>query len=174
MKIITGIQQKKEIEMSKNKQIDTLIAQYYALCPLCSSPTMSPIDAEHKIDDVQKELYTMLGIDKENRDPKKKYLYKVLFSTKALDTALRTFLEIHSAWPCGTNPPSLGGYINALRKGGHPFNTLASHIAHTANKEIVDKRNEYLHIANKYPTRQEQEKICDKILEFMQTVVNLT
>ena len=64
-------------------------------------------------------------------------------------------------------------YINALKRGGHSFNTLASLIAQAANNEIVDKRNEYLHSANKYPTRQEQEKICDKILEFMQTVVNL-
>jgi hypothetical protein len=159
--------------MAKNKQIETLLAQYYTLCSSCSSPTLSPIDAEHKIDDVQKELATMLDIDKECHDPKKKYLYKVLFSTKALDTALKTFLEIHSAWPCGTNPPSLGGYINALKRGGHPFNTLAPHIARAANKKIVDKRNEYLHSANKYPTRQEQENICDKILEFMQTVVNL-
>ena len=159
--------------MAKNKQIETLLAQYYTLCSYSSSSTLSSIDAEQNINDVHKELYTMLHLDKECRDPKKKYLYKVLFSTKALDTALKTFLEIHSAWPCGTNPPSLGGYINALKRGGHSFNTLASHIAQAANKEIVDKRNEYLHSANKYPTRQEQEKICDKILEFMQTVVNL-
>ena len=159
--------------MAKNKQIDTLLMQYYTLCSSCSSQTISSIDAEHKIDDVKNELYTMLDMDKECREPKKKYLYKVLFSTKALDTTLKTFLDIHGAWPCGKNPQSLGGYINALRKGGHSFNTLAPHIAQAANREIVDKRNKYLHIANKYPSRQEQEKICDKILEFMQTVVDL-
>ena len=86
--------------MAKNKQIDTLLMQYYTLCSSCSSLTISPIVAEQKMDDVQKELYTMLDIDKECRDPKKRYLYKVLFSTKALDTTLRTFLDIHGAWPC--------------------------------------------------------------------------
>ncbi len=159
--------------MSNNKRIETLIAQYYSLCKSRHSSIISTLDAENKIYNVRKELYTTLEMDKECRDVKKRYLYKVLFSTKALDTSLRTFLEIHDAWPCGKNPPSIGGYINALQKSGHTYSVLGSHIARSVQEDIVDGRNKFLHSAGAYPTRLEQEKMFDKIMEIMQTVINL-
>lgn len=100
-------------------------------------------------------------------------LNKVLHSTRAMDTGMRTFLELFNAMPGGHNY-AMGPYLQQLKKGKDKcFGRLNGYLADRIQKDVVDKRNKYLHAAGKYPTKNETEHIISDVESYLQTILNL-
>ncbi len=82
--------------------------------------------------------------------PPRKNILKILHSTRALDTTLQSFLDHHGIR--GTSH-SIGQYISQLTNHRLPYLGKLSVQERTKyQKEIVNHRNKYLHIANTYPS----------------------
>jgi hypothetical protein len=83
----------------------------------------------------------------------RRFILQILHSTRALDSALRSFV-LHHAIPNGGN--SLGGYLHALVHHLLPhLNTLpAARRLHFQN-QIVAIRNRYLHEAGTFPANDQ-------------------
>jgi hypothetical protein len=80
-------------------------------------------------------------------------LLQILHSSRALDSALATFLDYHGC----RNGRSLGAYLKTLThltgltKRSTVTNSLPQHAAHRYQRNIVDDRNRYMHGSGEYP-----------------------
>ena len=98
-------------------------------------------------------------------------LNKVLHITRAMDTGMRTFLEINGVTPSGH---SMGNYLADLRKGktGY-FTRLSGGLSDRIQEKIVDKRNKYMHTAGTFPSVSETSQIEEDVASYLQTILNL-
>lgn len=98
-------------------------------------------------------------------------LNKVLHTTRAMDTGMRTFLEINDVIPSGH---SMGNYLTDLRKGKMgKFTRLSGGLSDRIQSDVVDKRNKYMHAAGAFPTKRETEQIAEDVASYLQTILNL-
>lgn len=99
-------------------------------------------------------------------------LNKVLHSTRAMDTGMKTFLGIFDALE-GVQK-SMGGYLTRLRQGKeHCFGRMNGGLSDRIQRDVVDKRNRYLHAAGSYPTMREAEQIARDVESYLQSIINL-
>lgn len=84
------------------------------------------------------------------RSRQRRHLLQVVHSTRALDSALRVFINYHGC----TSAQSLGGYLWSLAR--HHSVSLNSQLLTQDRRRfqnsIVDIRNRFLHEAGSYPT----------------------
>ncbi len=116
------------------------------------------------------ELERVNNVKPRNR----KNILKILHSTRALDTTLRTFLDMHGI----RNPKedfSLGIFIKKLSNHDkESLSKLNESSRKKYQKEIVDKRNAYMHKAGKYPIDDnEVNEILSEIESCVIEVLNL-
>ena len=98
-------------------------------------------------------------------------LNKVLHTTRAMDTGMRTFLEINELIPSGH---SMGDYLSDLRKGkAGKFGRLNGNISKRIQEKVVDKRNRYMHAAGTFPSKCEADQIAEDVASYLQTIINL-
>ena len=98
-------------------------------------------------------------------------LNKVLHTTRAMDTGMRTFLEINEVTPSGY---SMGNYLSDLRKGKTgKFSRLSGGLSDRIQEKVVDQRNKYMHAAGAYPTKRDTEQIAEDVASYLQTIINL-
>lgn len=104
--------------------------------------------------------------------PQRKNILKVLHSTRALDTTLRSFLEHHRI---RGNTHSIGQYITQLTNHRLPtLGKLSSSERSKYQNEIVEHRNKLLHTANKYPNNdRDVQKIISEMEALVSRVVGL-
>ncbi|TCC99983.1 hypothetical protein [Pedobacter psychroterrae] len=113
---------------------------------LSNNPTLTT----GRYPDIVEELKEALRVDRLN-PTRRKNLMKVLHSMRALDSTLRAFLDYHGL---RSDQHSIGDYIKRLysHQGGALVGRLSAAEKETYLRNIADKRNKYLHSANRYPT----------------------
>ena len=103
--------------------------------------------------------------------PQQQLLNKVLHSTRAMDTGMRTFLEINGVTPSGY---SMGNYLTDLRRGRTGrFTQLSGGLSDRIQEKVVDKRNKYMHAAGAFPSVSETAQIEADVVSYLQTILNL-
>lgn len=149
----------------KFKQADSVALQLMGMCSGNAALTskaqlvMDEFERIQKIDNIIKKQDNLM-------------LNKVLHATRAMDTGMRTFLELNNAMPIGQY--SMGAYLTALRRGKtKKFGRLNSGLSERIQKGVVDKRNAFVHAAGKYPTKNEAEQLIGDIVSYLQTILNL-
>lgn len=154
--------------MSKDrrKQLESLILQLEYICA-------SDNAALSKIKKVEEEFYKIIEVSSIIKEERQARLNKVLHSTRALDTSLRTLLE-HFRVPYG-NTPALGPYVNAIcndRTGC--FKQMDGNFITRIKTKIIEKRNLYMHTSGAYPNKNETEMLLhDIITHFHSILVNI-
>ena len=114
----------------------------------------------------------MRTVDKLVKNQSQLMLNKVLHSTRAMDTGMRTLLELYGAMPAGQY--SMGAYLVQFRKGKDGgFGRLNGELSKRIQTTVVDKRNRFLHAAGQYPTKSEAEQIIGDVESYLQTILNL-
>ena len=104
-------------------------------------------------------------------NPQQQWLNKVLHTTRAMDTGMRTFLEINGVIPSGY---SMGNYLSDLRKGKTgKFTRLSGGLSDRIQVSVVDKRNKYMHAAGAFPSKSETDQIAEDVASYLQTILNL-
>lgn len=138
------------------------------LLTMCNGNT--PLMA--KAENVHREFDRVKEVDGLVKNQQQQMLNKVLHSTRAMDTGMRTFLELFGAMPAGQY--SMGPYLAQLRKGKDGcFGRLNGDLSDRIQKAVVDKRNKFLHAAGQYPTKAEAEQIVEDVENYLQTILNL-
>jgi hypothetical protein len=103
----------------------------------------------------------------------RKNILKILHSTRALDTTLKCFLELHGIRD--SSDFALGAYLTRLTN--HRCGSLSKLNESSRRKyqeNIVDKRNVYMHKAGKYPnTENEVNEILSDIESCVVEVLSL-
>lgn len=113
----------------------------------------SPVSGTPKHSDIQAEFDEVLLVRRVLRKPRKRLL-QVLHSTRALDSTLKEFINLHG---CSSSPSSLGQYLYALRNGDcPPLGQICEHERLHYQTEIVDLRNTYMHEAGLMPTNDSE------------------
>lgn len=103
--------------------------------------------------------------------PQQQLLNKVLHTTRAMDTGMRTFLEINGVTPSGY---SMGNYLTDLRRGKTGrFVRLSGGLSDRIQEKVVDKRNIYMHAAGTFPSKSETAQIAEDVASYLQTILNL-
>lgn len=121
---------------------------------------------------VKQEFDRVKTVDELVKNQPQLMLNKVLHSTRALDTGMRTFLELYGAMPAGQY--SMGAYLAQLRKGkNNCFGRMNGELSERIQTTVVDKRNRFLHAAGQYPTKSEAEQIIGDVESYLQTILNL-
>lgn len=99
-------------------------------------------------------------------------LNKVLHSTRAMDTGMKTFLGVFDA--LDNVERSMGGYLKRLKQGKeHCFSRMNGGLSKRIMNDVVDKRNRFLHAAGTYPTKSEAEQIVSDVESYLQTIIDL-
>ena len=145
----------------KNNTIETLLVQLEALCTTHEQKSrIQQINAEIKI---QKDISA--------KNISNKALYATLHITRGLDSSLRLFLEINSIL---SSEHSLGDYLKRLANHSRPnILRLREGLRTRFQKEIVDKRNLYMHSSGQFPNSNEMSEIESQICNCLQTVLLL-
>ena len=147
-----------------DKKIETVTLQLLSMCG--RNQVLSA-----KAKDVQEEFKRVITVDGIVDNQNHLMLNKVLHATRAMDTGMRTFLELYNALP---DSHSLGAYLIQLKRGKlNKFRQLNQGIAKRIQSGVVDKRNIYLHTSGRFPTKQEAEQLADDTLAYLQTIINL-
>lgn len=121
---------------------------------------------------VHREFDRVKDVDGLVKNQQQLMLNKVLHSTRAMDTGMRTLLELFGAMPVGHY--AMGPYLAQLRKGKDGcFGRLNGDLSDRIQKAVVDKRNKFLHAAGQYPTKAEAEQIVEDVESYLQTILNL-
>lgn len=148
-----------------NKVADTVAIQLLSICQ--NKPEL--INQAQIVHEEFKRVYTVDNIIKNQNHL---MLNKVLHATRAMDTGMRTFLELHDAMPISQY--SMGAYLKALRKGkANQFDRLNQGLAARIQQDFVDKRNVFLHAAGKFPSKREAELLVSDAISYLQTIINL-
>lgn len=125
-----------------------------------------------KAEEVEREFNRVSAVDAMVSDQHQLMLNKVLHSTRAMDTGMRTFLELFGAMPNGQY--SMGAFLAQLRKGKNGcFGRLNGFLSDRIQSSVVDKRNRFLHAAGQYPTKAEADKLVGDVESYLQTILNL-
>jgi hypothetical protein len=125
--------------MSNQKdRVNTIVALINS-CPAFGGSMTNKIKREfHQVVDVEKVSPTH-----------RKNILKVLHSTRALDTALKTFLDYHAI---SNGSYSIGSHLYQLNRHTKRFLGKISDSERVKfQRTIVDIRNTYLHQADSYP-----------------------
>lgn len=126
--------------MSAHKRRISAIRALVAGCPaIVNDPTYRDIDNEIN------ETYRVRKVRVNHR----RWLLQILHSTRALDSSLKVFTNFHNI----PSRSSLGGYLTSLV--GHNSLTIQNHLNQADKdqfqRDIVDKRNKYMHEAGAFP-----------------------
>ncbi|MEU2040433.1 hypothetical protein [Nocardia niwae] len=132
--------------MRKKSRLDTMRLIASAHPALRTSPTLT---------DIVHELNRIAAA--ERSDKADSWLLKVLHTTRALDTSLSEVLA-HKGWSPQKNF-SLGSYIIELEKRG--VLTMRQRVDFQRN--IVDKRNRYMHRAGAMPNRLDANSVLNEM-----------
>ena len=147
------------------KLADSVALQLLTLCN-----GNAPLMAKAQI--VKQEFERVKTVDELVKNQPQLMLNKVLHSTRAMDTGMRTFLELYGAMPAGQY--SMGAYLAQLRKGkDRCFGRLNGDLSERIQTTVIDKRNRFLHAAGQYPTKGEAEQIIGDVESYLQTILNL-
>lgn len=121
---------------------------------------------------VMDEFKTINAVDNIVRNQNHLMLNKVLHATRAMDTGMRTFLELNQSMPNGQY--SMGAYLVALKKGKkNRFARLNGKLSDRIQTSVVDKRNTFVHAAGKFPSKREAEQLAQEVVSYLQTILNL-
>jgi hypothetical protein len=122
------------------RRIDTMRALIAGNSAISGSPARADIDAEFE------EAMRARAVWRKRR----RQLLQVLHSTRALDSALKTFTTHYGFCP---PRPALGRYLHAL--GNHTSTALAGRLSLSERgrfqASIVNPRNRLMHEAGAYP-----------------------
>lgn len=115
-------------------------------------------NATHECPIIKGEFNQIFSVDSIRNNNRKRIL-KVLYSTRALDTTLRVFLDQHGIR--NTGDYALGDYLKRLVNHGRTgsLQRLNESSRTKYQEKIVDKRNIYLHNAGRYPTTENEVNI---------------
>jgi hypothetical protein len=130
-------------------------------------------NATHECPIIKGELNQIFNVENISNNNRKRIL-KILYSTRALDTTLRVFLDQHGIRNSGDF--ALGDYlkrlVNHVHTGGLQRLNESSRTKY--QEKIVDKRNVYLHNAGRYPTTEnEVNTILSEIDSCIIEIMNL-
>ena len=113
----------------------------------------SPVSGTGKHADIQAEFEEVLLVRRVLKRSRKRLL-QVLHSTRALDSTLKEFTDLHGCLP---QRPSLGSYLHELKSGKC---TSLGRISERERKhyqaQIVDLRNSYMHEAGQMPANDSE------------------
>lgn len=140
--------------MTSKKRVETiriLIGQHPAL------------SASTKLAALYGELNRILDSERSKRDSS--WLLSVLHTTRALDTTLSELLAAKN-WTCAQ--PNLNEYLKVLTKQ----NVLSDKERGAFSKEIVHKRNKYMHEAGAFPAKPEADGILREMEACLTIVVS--
>ena len=148
-----------------SKLTDTVALQLSSMC----SGNVVLMDKAKLMSD---ELERINAIDEIIKNQNHLMLNKVLHATRAMDTGMRTFLELNNAMPNGQY--SMGAYLKALKRGkGNSFNKLNAGLSDRIQSRVVDKRNILMHASGQFPTKSEAEQLVNDVVSYLQTILNL-
>lgn len=151
--------------MGKNKKLAYSVA--LQLISMCSGDANLSMRAQA----VKNEFDRVDLVDGMVSNQQQQLLNKVLHTTRAMDTGMRTFLEINELIPSGH---SMGDYLSDLRKGkAGKFGRLNGNISKRIQEKVVDKRNRYMHAAGTFPSKGEADQIAEDVASYLQTIINL-
>ncbi len=143
-----------------NKSTETLLVQLESLC--------TTNEQRNRYRDIESEnnIY-----DKVNQCAKAddQRLYRVLHSTRMLDTSLKLFLDIHRC----RNGYSIGEYLDDLSKRNKGLLPLNGYLKQRFKEQIANVRNKYMHSSNQFPRENDVNALVNSIHECLQTVLNL-
>ena len=145
----------------RNNTIDTLLVQLEALC--------TTLEQRRRIQQISAEIKIQKDISAKNISNKE--LYATLHITRGLDSSLRLFLEINNV--LGTEH-SLGDYLKRLTNHRSAnIARLKEDLRTRFQRDIVDKRNLYMHSSGQFPNKNEMNEIESQIYNCLQTVLLL-
>ena len=108
----------------------------------------SPVSGTGKHADIQAEFDEVLLARRVLKRSRKRLL-QVLHSTRALDSTLKEFTDLHG---CPPRTPSLGSYLYELTSGNCPsLKQISKGERRHYQTKIVDLRNRYMHEAGLMP-----------------------
>ena len=149
----------------KNKKLTSSIS--LQLLSMCSADASLLSRAEA----VKDEFDRVTAVDTMVSDQQQQLLNKVLHTTRAMDTCMKTFLEINGVNPSGH---AMGNYLSDLRKGkAGKFERLNGGLSQRIQDDVVEKRNRFMHVAGAYPSKNEAEQIAEDVASYLQTILNL-
>ena len=147
-----------------NKQAASVALQLLSMCN-------GNAELMAKVQIVKNEFDRVDSIDSIVSNQQQLMLNKVLHTTRAMDTGMKTFLEIQGVIPSGH---SMGNYLSDLKRGKEgKFGRLNGDLSERIQNAVVDKRNRIMHVAGAYPTKSEAEQISSDVVSYLQTIINL-
>lgn len=113
----------------------------------------SPVSRTVKHEDVQAEFEEVLLARRVLKRSRKRLL-QVLHSTRALDSTLKEFTDLHG---CRPGSPSLGRYLYELKSGNcTSLRRISEQERDHYQTQIVDLRNRYMHEAGLMPANDSE------------------
>lgn len=149
------------------KTFNTLLFQFRHLA--IANPNVLAI-----LDILEKEYDFSKNIALSPANLKRQNLYKILHSTRMLDSGMKAFLQIYNEVPNERREWTMGGYLKVLKKGGNgKFTKLNQRLSQRFQDNIVGERNRLLHAAGQYPSPKATSLLQNEIVSAMQTILNL-
>lgn len=121
--------------------------------------------------DINKDLEEIININT-MRPLKRRHLIAIFFSSRAIDTALKCFLDYHSI---RGNHYSIGEYISKLcNHSNSNINRIGADEKEKYKRTIANVRNRFLHKANIYPSgNHEVNTLLSEIDSLLSRMANL-
>jgi len=130
--------------------------------------------AKMEIDNIEKEFDYLNNINIKPLNKPRENLYKILHSARALELSLKTFLDIYGVLPTLKKDWTLGGYLKALSVGANGcFSRLNGGLKERFQKTLVNKRNQYLHVAGNFPSNKSLEEYLENIDYLLKATTDL-
>lgn len=149
------------------KTFKTLLLQFRHLA--CANPAVLVM-----LDILEEEYHFAKIVDLKPANQKRQNLYKILHSTRMLDSGMKAFLQIYNEVPNERSEWTMGGYLKVLKKGGNgKFTKLNQRLSQRFQDNIVGERNRLLHAAGQYPSPKDTSLLQNDIVSAMQTILNL-
>jgi len=117
-------------------------ARVSALQTLVAGSPLPPIEVQR----INNEFEEVFQAGRVRRIPRR-LLLQVLHSTRALDSTLAGLIVLSGA----AAPKSLGNALTSLKKTGLNGHKLAEPLRQLYQRDIVDRRNTYMHGAGTFP-----------------------
>lgn len=132
---------------------------------IAGSPSISPHPTFASIEDELEEVKKLKQIAALRR----RHLLAVLHATRALDVALKTFVEAHGLSPRPST--SLGASLNHIKNNAPGTLKSAFTMQQRFQNSIVTKRNTYMHVAGSYPANDYEIRMLLAEIEHCLSVV---